>query len=719
MSGCCGQGPVIVSPAAGQTPRVDVEPLLLCDVLADGTIAGVAAVEAVYDTSSGARVGTRVVDAATGADYTPQGTLSQCAGEPAGTDVETWPLCVLNTDGSVLQHVRAVQRYDAQGAPDGPPLLVDAVTGGPVAVPGGATVGVCPDGPPCDAPTTPVTSVGLCLADGTPIAVTVVRDCDGVVVQEGWINLATGAFSAGAPPAGTMACGDSQSVQVSGTFCDVDPATGDVLGLVLIEYSYAADGTISSVRLVDAVTGATYTPTGTVTTCPAGVEQPEQDVVLLCDVQPDGTSVPMIRDYRRDELGAITGHSDYRLDGTAYQPTGAVGVCVEPCRTVQTQTLCDSAPQPIDTVTATNTAPTALHMQTGVTWDNPVDGTPFFNGGSVVLPASATSGTNGTFRATAATIGIPEPCCATGTVTLTVSARVTNNGPTAGQGSDGGMFLYNGSTAVANQAVSPNFGVNGSEVRTIGPVDVPLADLLAGNIVYAVGLETNQGGATRDWTLNEFRATAVLNGAAGCGTRFERVTVLDCATGETVTTTDRTLDGQPYTPVGDVADCAECPPPDTCTAQVIERCGCDDTTGDGAGDVQYTELWAVDPCNGEPPVLLGTYLNGDLTQPYTPVAPVECTAAEMLPGPLSTGVRNVTGTAPQDLAAAFPGLQSVSLTVTAGTVNVTMSDGSAVPIPAGVTMTWSVAQEADTALAAASFTGASAASSYLLNWTYK
>ncbi|MFE7352429.1 hypothetical protein ACFU8Q_04315 [Streptomyces sp. NPDC057543] len=59
-------------------------------------------------------------------------------------------------------------------------------------------------------------------------------------------------MSAGAPPAGTIACGDSRSIQVSGTFCDVDPDTGDVLGLVLVEYSYAADGSIAAVRLVDA-----------------------------------------------------------------------------------------------------------------------------------------------------------------------------------------------------------------------------------------------------------------------------------------------------------------------------------------------------------------------------------------------------------------------------------------------------------------------------------
>lgn len=282
MSGCCGQGPVIVS-GASATPRVDVEAVLLCDVLPDGTVAATVLVEPIYDTISGERVGTRIVDPATGATYAPVGTIQLCAANPE-----------------------------------------------------------------CASLTTPVTTVGLCLADGTPIAVTIVRDCDGAVTGEGWINLTTGAYSAGAAPAGTGACGDSQSVQVAGTFCDVD-GTGAVVGLVLIEYNYAADGTIDSVRLVDAVTGATYTPSGTITTCPAGAAQPEQDAIVLCDVQADGTSVPFVRDYRRDENGAVTGHSDYTLGGDAYLPTGTAadcGVVPETCATaVQTFRLCDLNPE--------------------------------------------------------------------------------------------------------------------------------------------------------------------------------------------------------------------------------------------------------------------------------------------------------------------------------------------------------------------------------------
>ncbi|WP_158697935.1 hypothetical protein [Streptomyces prunicolor] len=647
------------TPAAA---RVDVETVLLCDVLADGTVAGLALVEPVYDTSSGARVGTRIVNPTTGAPYTPTGTLGvcgpqsdQCArqistrtrcddtnadGTGDVTYVEVWALdpCdggapqLLGTyrDGDFAQPytptapadcpdatadtpvVLGTVCYDAGGgatrtaavlkcAACGDPAVsyLDAETGAtltaPAIVPCPAaadrstqllcdvqadgssvpflrtftsdgtttttadalldgvtaytptgTVGACLPVSDCASPTTPTATVGLCLADGTPIAVTVVRDCTGAVTSEGWINLTTGAFSAGAPPAGTLACGDSRSIQVSGTFCDVD-AAGNVVGLVLIEYSYDASGAIASVRLVDATTGTTYTPQGTVSVCPDGVDQPEQDLVQLCDTAADGTVTPFVRDFRRDENGAVVGFSDYTLAGAAYTPSGTVGVC-------------DASAEEID------------HLQQ-VLCDTAADGT------------------------------------------------VT-------------QFL-------------------------------------------------------RHWTV-------------------------DNTTGAVTAAGDTALDGTTaYTPTGTVGACQ------SCTRQIVERCGCDDTDGDGLGDATYTELWAVDPCGGAAPELLGTYLDGDLTKPYTPTAPVECTTADVLPAPLSTGVRNVTGTTAQDIAAAFPSLQSVTLSVLSGSVLATMSDGTNVTIPTGMTMTWSVAQDSDTALAAAEFAGATAAANYLLNWTWK
>ena len=1039
MSGCCGQGPVINAAAAPS--RVDVETVLLCDVLADGTVAAVVLVEPIYDTNTGQRVSTRIVNPTTGATYTPTGTLGLCSppadecarqitqvtrcddttGDGVGDTeyVEVWALDPC--DGGTPQLVGTYAAGDYSSAytptspapcptqtPDTPVVLgtvcyddgaggtgtaavlkcagcsdpavtyLDLATGTVLAAPAivpcpaaserssqllcdvqadgtsapflrtfitddtgtttadtlldgttaytpTGTVGVCLPVNDCASPTTPTATIGLCLPDGTPIAVTVVRDCDGVVTSEGWINLQTGAYSAGAPPVGTVACGSSQSVQVSGTFCDVD-AAGDVVGLVLIEYSYAADGTIDSVRLVDATTGATYTPTGTVTTCPAGVEQPEQDVVQLCDTAANGTVTAMVRDYRRDETGAIVGHSDYLLDGTPYTPTGTVGdcqpdpqperdlavlcdvqangsvttflrdyqrdaagtvtghadyaldgstpyaptgtvgVCVPPCTEQTAQLLCDSTvtfdPTTV-TLRAADPDDTSANTQyPGHIWQDaaPAAVQTVLGGGAASW--GNTAGLNNTsdhFVWGAFGFTLPDcvPCGSyedMGDVTLNMRVTVRNDGPNPGVAADGVFALFNGSTWIGQQAVNANLPVGGTQTLTFTPTVHAIADLP--NVIAVLALEIKQGANTeKTWTVSAltYSLTPVAgsgSGTAGCGQQFVRTFLRDCTTGELVATVDAGLDGQPYTPTGAVAVCQPdapcgagemscqdgmtlslcdvaangtttpflrhlaydctgtvtgttdtaldgttpytpagtvgvcdpaapaavdvetiplcvvdnatgnviqyvreevvyddtgartatryvdaatgapvtlpggthldvCPAPDTCTKQVIERCSCDDTDGDGIGDVQYTELWAVDPCGGDSPALLGTYLDGDLTQPYTPVSPVDCTAAELLPGPLSTGVRAVTGTAAQNLAGSFPALQSVSLTVLAGAVNVTMTDGSAVPIPAGVTMTWSVAQDSDTALAVASFAGATAAASYLLNWTYR
>ncbi|MER7742308.1 hypothetical protein ABTX34_29005 [Streptomyces sp. NPDC096538] len=263
---------------------------------------------------------------------------------PAGAPEEVAAPIVLGQicydDGT---SIRAAAVVRCAGCDDITVRYVDVETGAELTAP---AVVPCPADPGCASPTTPVTSVGLCLADGTPIAVTITRDCTGTTVSEGWLNLVTGAWNAGAVPVGTVACGDSRSIQVSGTFCAIDDATGDVVRLLLVEYTYDDTGAIADVRLLDATTGVQYEPpTGvTVTTCPTGTEQPEQDAVVLCHTATDGTVTQFVRDYRRDEVGAIVGHTDYLLDGTAFDAsTGTVGVC-PPADDCEVVPLCDVQP---------------------------------------------------------------------------------------------------------------------------------------------------------------------------------------------------------------------------------------------------------------------------------------------------------------------------------------------------------------------------------------
>ncbi|MEV0016693.1 hypothetical protein [Streptomyces tendae] len=274
---------------------------------------------------------------------------------------ETRELCDTAPDGTVTAFLRRYSFLD--GVATYEDVALDGQT--PYVITG--TVGACSATQACNEPTTPAATLGLCLADGTPIAVVVTRDCDGVVTQDGWINLVTGTYSVGDPPAGTMACGNPRSITTAGTFCDVDPASGDVLGLVLIEYTYGADGAVAAVRLVDATTGQTYTPQGEVTTCPAGVEQPERDLVQLCDVAADGTTTEFVRDFARDENGAITGHTDYHLDGTPYTPAGTVGVCPaqSACLDCTTHVLCDTDASPPAAISGTAASGT---LSNGVAW---------------------------------------------------------------------------------------------------------------------------------------------------------------------------------------------------------------------------------------------------------------------------------------------------------------------------------------------------------------
>ncbi|MFD8509706.1 hypothetical protein ACFV27_00970 [Streptomyces antimycoticus] len=712
--------------------------------------------------------------------YTPTGTVGMCGAVEADRqryDAEVIELCDIAADGTTTPFLRHL-RY---GTLDGIvysrwETTLDGIT---TYAPTG-TVGRCPTTTDCDSPTTPVATVGLCLADGTPIAVTVQRDCDGVVTSEGWINLVTGAYSAGAPPAGTGACGDSQSVQVSGTFCDVD-AAGEVVGLVLVEYSYAADGTIDSVRLVDAVTGATYTPTGTITVCPAGVQQPEQDVVQLCDTAADGTVTPIIRDYRRDETGAIVGHSDYLLDGTAYTPTGTVGQC-EPAADMEALLLCDTAADGTVTEFLRHYVYTDASGTPASHQDTALDGTTAYTptgtvgqcqpaaceftplcvrpSGQVEFlsnPAGDTSGVDAdwtwgqslagpwfpTYR-----VGVypgwttTDPGTAEGTahwIAPHPDSQLANTGQpgegptiTAGTPDWYGRALFQlpafadpatiriSATVLNADQLAVEWRLNGGAWQpvnrnhtqppyTLAPTAVPGAQAGVNEIVVHVQETVFPTGAAG--ILLHVIAEYDVDASA-----YLQWTQVVCTDGAVYFLDEL---GARHDALPDGSTIVPCPSTEACTKTVMERCGCDDTDGDDIGDVTYTELWAVDPCGGDDPELLGTFLDGDLTSPYTPVAPVECTAAEALPGPLSTGVRAVTGTAAQDIAAAYPGLQSVSLSVLAGTVNVTMSDGAAVPIPAGVTMTWSVAQDSDTALAAASFAGAAAGASYLLNWTWK
>jgi hypothetical protein len=468
------------------------------------------------------------------------------------------------------------------------------------------TVGVCPAEPDCASPTTPAATLGLCLADGTPIAVVVTRDCAGTVTQDGWLNLTTGTYTAGDPPAGAMACGNPRSISTTGTFCDVDPGTRDVLGLVLIEYTYGADGSVTAVRLVDATTGTTYTPAGTITTCPAGTEQPERDLIELCDVAADGTSTPFVRDFARDENGQITGHTDYLLDGTPYTPAGTVGRCTEPCRDTSSTLLCDTAAT--DSITVFDPANVAgsdgwevvsftgafpgFGPEQAMPYPAPY-GSPW---GPAALGARAdqNAGPSGVqwhgydaapqrwvlrkiFQA-------PEDGVA---VAQSVGFRGDGGARVRINGVDAGMYGQWNQPATSGTAQIP---------VTAGPntVEIEVRDVGGINNVYGR-----------------------LDIALPRTVQFMRRQTVDCQTGQVIAAHDTTLDGEPYTVVGEVgqcepvAECCEQPPPETRVDIESDVMCMVDATGTVLGQVLVERVYDdqsgdrveqryVDPVTGDP-----------------------------------------------------------------------------------------------------------------------
>ncbi|MFD4855150.1 hypothetical protein [Streptomyces atratus] len=419
------------------------------------------------------------------------------------------------------------------------------------------------------------------------------------------------------------------------------------------------------------------------------------------------------------ETGAVLTVTDSTLGGDPYTVTGEAGECTtgggccpaEKCRDTSTVLLCDLDPECQAGIepTATdepnpasfnnwrpNTTPTWCHL------DTPGQGAPVWTGGAVVLGPDtkcATSSGGDTHRVIGVHLAAGSPSL-TGTVDVTVSLRVTNNGPNPGYQGDGMFALWDasaGQSRIKYVSVPTSAPVGAVYTLTLTAA-VPAAALAAGDIVAILDLETYHGGGPKAWKVDEFKWSAEVP-AIECEAQFLRTIVKDCATGATVSVVDTTLDGEPFEVTGDVGQCTpasggENPQPDPCQANtVIEACRCDDTDGDGVADTDYVELLAVD-CEGSL-TSIGTY-TPDLSAPYTPVAPVPC---ETGGAPSATGVQahRVELVAGQTWSAsAWPTLQSVTA-VARGAGTVTAADGTSTLV-AGESVTWSVGRDSDAIL---------------------
>ncbi|BBA98354.1 hypothetical protein RVR_4503 [Actinacidiphila reveromycinica] len=506
-------------------------------------------------------------------------------------------------------------------------------------------VGTCAAGgsaSDCEAPTTPAATLGLCLADGTPIAVLVTRDCEGTVTQDGWLNLTSGTYSTGEPPAGTMACGNPRSITTAGTFCDVDPNTGDVLGLVLIEYTYGSDGAVEAVRLVDAVTGSTYTPQGEVTTCPTGVEQPERDVVQLCDTAADGVVTEFVRDFARDEAGAIVGHADYDLDGAPYTPAGVVGRCVQNCHDCSTAVLCDlpdsAATAPVlDPASSGNNGAHSGTAANGVGWSvsGGRGGSDPSNWWSVVLfPGSGGNFALTLTRPVAVTWGVRVgvgTASTLGTLTMPAGSVATYVHPLHTWDPATRTLTAKAGASVSNTAHTSTF-VNAGPLTALqfsGP---------------SSGLQTTVR------KVGDFQITPVEQ-------PFLRTTCRDCA-GDVTTVTDTRLDGTTaYTPLGTVGVCSAAPEEQCVPVPLGEVCyspALTSATLSLGTDTDGTWQQAASP----------TPVSDPATLTYAP-APVGAPVATAGVGPVTGATRKGLGTVLGDTALGFSYLRRQFTTTSA------------------------------------------------------
>ncbi|WP_029381147.1 hypothetical protein [Streptomyces leeuwenhoekii] len=176
-----------------------------------------------------------------------------------------------------------------------------------------------------------------------------------------------------------------------------------------------------------------------------------------------------------------------------------------------------------------------------------------WSGGALVYPAdpnaSAGDGTQ-VYRTAVGRITAAPLNCEGATGTLTVSTRVTLNGPGPGQAQDGSLMLFRGTTLIVQDNATRNAPVGHVETLTVS-APVTAADLADGNLYVGLYLETFHV-TRKSWTADQFTVAAVLD---GCDVQFLRTFVIDCDTGAVLAHSDTTLDGEPYTPTGQVGQC--------------------------------------------------------------------------------------------------------------------------------------------------------------------
>jgi hypothetical protein len=351
-----------------------------------------------------------------------------------------------------------------------------------------------------------------------------------------------------------------------------------------------------------------YLPVGPVGTCGSG----DTELVELCDVLPSGAVVPFVRVLTYDERGTLLDAEDQDADGGPYVPAGTVTVCslISPEQTV----LCDDNGPFMRTVLRAAGLPVAVV-------DTELDAT--------------------------------TPYAPVGTVGSCSSASTDRV--------DAESFVLCDSAAVPNRFVR-TYAYDAAGVIT-GFTDRTLAGA-AFVPTGAVGVCAQTIQSDTDFVEE------VL--CDSNGTAFIRLFRFNSATGALISTTNTTLAGAAFAPVGVVGLCSDCCP-------TVVGNGCTNT-----GSGFYTAIRAT---------------NGTISL-IDSVTGAAVLAANIVACPSDNTVVTLTAQhrliadadAPWTPGADVAGtLTSVTYTVLSGTATVTDQNGTvAAGIPAGMTATWNV-----------------------------
>jgi hypothetical protein len=469
---------------------------------------------------------------------------------------------------------------------------------------------------------------------------------------------------------------------------------------------FDANGEVITSENVDPE-GNPYNPTGTVTTCSAGSGDMEN--TLLCDVQLDGTAVPFLRSvlYLPGQGGFAVAANDWELDGTTpYAVTGTVQVCQPD--TADREAICYTLTSTGDTLHAG----WARHQDSIPNTPATPNGIAFFDAlgnfldptadGFTVVPCAAAGPVSDSESVVLCDVnaGVPTRFVRTyvrdgdGVVVAVVDNTLAGGTytPTGTVGScadtpDSESFI------LCDSAANPNRFIRTYTYGATGAVSGFTDTTLAG----APFVPTGAVGVCAQTVQNDTDFVEEIL-CDSQGTPFIRLFRFNSVTGVLVSTTNTTLAGAAFVPVGAVGICSDCCP------QVIGN-GCTNT-----GSGFYTAIRAT---------------NGTITL-IDSVTGAAVLAGNIVPCPdddtartLNAQGRVLTNATPWTPGGDVAGtLTSLTVTGVSGLWDLVDSNGTALTgLPAGLTLTWTA--EDDNTLVGPQSVTPQAGASVVANWTQR